>query len=363
MKNIRTGSRYLLSSLAILLAALLAAPAAGAAGLHHGSLPPRDRGTGSLHVRVVEQQRSHRLTKRLATTTSRHRRRPPPQPAPEPTPVPGPTPAPEPTPTPTPTPEPTPAPAPEPTPAPAPAPTPEPTPAPAPGTVLFSGSHIRDFYLNQSAPGGVTEVTDPAGSGQTVFKMTVSNSDVYPITPTENPRAQLLSPPTIQPGQEVWWSSKFYLPASFPSSVPGWLNLLEGPYGAPFNGSPPWQIQVSGSSLQWTRNKTYAWDVPWKTPLVKERWVNVLVHEKLASNGFVEMWIDGQLVSFFSSGGYNPAKVAPTTHLNMATLDSSNNGAGNSIILQSYRELGMFPSVTVYEGPLTIGTTRASVGG
>ncbi|HWN73658.1 MAG TPA: heparin lyase I family protein, partial [Solirubrobacterales bacterium] len=145
-------------------------------------------------------------------------------------------------------------------------------------------------------------------------------------------------------------------------SVPGWLNLLEGPYGGPFNGSPPWQIQVVGNSIQWTRNKTYAWDVPWKMPLVKEKWVDVVVHERFGTNGYVEMWIDGQPITFFSGSTYNPAKVAPTSHLNMATMDSSNNGGANSIILQSYRKAGMFPSVTVYEGPLTIGKTRAAVG-
>ncbi|MGN6557231.1 MAG: heparin lyase I family protein, partial [Solirubrobacterales bacterium] len=185
----------------------------------------------------------------------------------------------------------------------------------------------------------------------------------YPITPTENPRAQVMSPPKIEPGDEIWWHSSFYLPANFPSSVPGWLNLLEGPYGGPFNGSPPWQIQVVGNSIQWTRNKTYSWDVPWKMPLVKEKWVDVVVHERFGSSGFVEMWVDGQPVTFFSGGTNNPLHVAPTTHLNMATMDSSNNGGANSIILQSYRKAGMFSSVTVFEGPLTVGKSQASVVG
>lgn len=239
-----------------------------------------------------------------------------------------------------------------------------PTSEPSPSSeLLFSGSRIGDFWLNQSAPGAVTEVPDPAGGSRSVFKMTVADTDVYPITPTENPRAQLMSPPTIQPGDEIWWHSSFYLPAEFPSSVPGWLNLLEGPYGAPFNGSPPWQIQVVGNYIQWTRNKTYGYDVPWRMPLVKEKWVDVLVHERFGSSGWVEMWIDGQPITFFAGGTYNPSRVAPTTHLNMATMDSSNNGGPNSIILQSYRQAGMFSSVSVFEGSLQIGRTRASVGG
>jgi outer membrane biosynthesis protein TonB len=313
---------------------------------------------------------------RASRTKHRHGKE---QPAPEgptttePTPTPTPTPTESPstgggdTTTPTePAPEPAPAPAPSPEPAPEPTPSPTPTeePAPAPsGKVLFLGDQIKDFWLNQSAPSGMTEAADPAGSGQKVFKMTVSDADVYPVTPTENPRAQVLSPPAINSGEEIWWSSKIYLPGSFPSSVPGWLNLLEGPYGGPFNGSPPWQIQVVGNSIQWTRNKTYAWDVPWKMPLVKEKWINVVVHERFGSSGFVEMWINGQPITFFAGGTYNPSGVAATTHLNMATMDSSNNGGANSIILQSYRKAGMFSSVTVFEGPLTIGTSRSAVGG
>jgi hypothetical protein len=229
--------------------------------------------------------------------------------------------------------------------------------------LLFSGSSVGDFWLNQSAPNAVREVADPTGGAENVFNMTVADTDVYPITPTDNPRAQLVSPPSIESGDEIWWHSRFYLPGSFPSSVPGWLNLLEGPYGAPYNGSPPWQIQVVGNYIQWTRNKTYAWDVPWRMPLVKEKWVDVLVHERFGSSGWVEMWIDGQPITFFAGGTYNPSHVAPATRLNMATMDSSNNGGPNSIILQSYRQAGMFSSVSVYEGQLQLGSTRASVGG
>jgi len=217
--------------------------------------------------------------------------------------------------------------------------------------------------MNQSAPGAVSVVLDPAGSGQAVFRFDVDDSDVAPITPTNNPRAQLVSPAILEPGDEIWWSAGFYLPSSFPSSVPGWLNLLQGPFGPPFSGSPPWQIQVRDEKLQWTRNSTYGFDVPWQMPLVKNQWVDVMVHERFASNGFVEMWINGRQVTFFSGGTFNPNGVAPTTHLAMQLLNSSNDEGPNSLYLQSYREAGMFSSVTVYESPLRIGTARASVEG
>src|ERR1700761_8961838 len=58
------------------------------------------------------------------------------------------------------------------------------------GVTLFEGNQINDYAMLQEAPGAITEVPDPAGSGESVFKMTVSNNDVAPITPTDNPRAQ-----------------------------------------------------------------------------------------------------------------------------------------------------------------------------
>jgi hypothetical protein len=229
--------------------------------------------------------------------------------------------------------------------------------------VLFRAEHLSDFWLRQSAPGAITEAPDPAGSGQAVFKLSVGDGDVYPVTPTENPRAEMLSPPTIKAGDEIWFSSKFFLPADFPSSIPGWMNVMQGPYGEPWDGPPPWHIEVNGSSLRWTRNSTYDWDVPWQMPLVRNRWVSVIVHERFGPDGWVEMWIDGQQVTFFAGGSYNPNGVAPTQRLAMATMDSSNSASGNSVYLQSYRKAGMFASLTSYEGPLTIGRTRASVGG
>jgi hypothetical protein len=228
---------------------------------------------------------------------------------------------------------------------------------------LFSGSHINDFPLNQSAPGAVTEVPDPAGSGETVLQMTVKDTDVYPITPTENPRAQLVSPSIIEPGREFWWHSRFFLPANFPSSVPGWLTVLEGPYGPPFNGPPPWHIEASGSELHWQRNGTYNWDVPWRMPLVRNQWVDVLLHERFGTDGWVEMWINGQQVTFFESGNYNPNHIASTQRLEMKTMDASNNGGANSTYITNYRKAGMFETMTLFQGPLKLGTTRTAVGG
>jgi hypothetical protein len=237
---------------------------------------------------------------------------------------------------------------------------PTPTPAPAPSPeLLFDGSRLRNFWLKQAAPGAIAEVPDPAGSGQTVFRFTVGDEDELNISP--NPRAELLSPHTINPGDEIWWSAKVFLPADFPASTPNFVNLLQGPYGEPWAGTPPFSIKVEGGTLKWQRNSTYRWDVPWQMPLVRNRWVHFLIHERFGSDGWLELWVDGQPISFFSGDSYNPGRVAPTQRLAMKTMDSSNYAEPNSIYLQSYRKKGMFPSLTIYHGPLLIGTTRAAV--
>ena len=192
---------------------------------------------------------------------------------------------------------------------------------------------------------------DPAGGGETALQMTVDEADAYPVTPTENPRAQLLSPDLIEAGDEFWLQTKFLIPQDFPT-VRGWMSLVSI-YGAPFRGSSPWQIEVVGDELQWARNGTYGYDVPWRAPLVKGRWVTVLLHERFASDGWVEMWIDGQQVNFFGN----------TPRLAMQTMDSSNNGGANAAKIMQYRKAGMFDSASVYFGSLRIGTTRESVGG
>jgi hypothetical protein len=290
--------------------------------------------------------------------------------APSPTPAPSPptpAPAPTPSPSPAPTPAPTPAPVPTPVPVPAPQPTPAPTPVPPPAPslpiegILFNGDQLRDFAQLQSAPNAITETTDPLGSGESVLKMTVSERDVAPITPTENPRAQALSPSVVKANSEIWLSTKFMLPTNFPAKVNGWMSLVSI-YGAPFNGSSPWQIGISGDKLSWERNNNYKWDVPFEKPLERGRWITLLLHERFASDGWVEMWIDGKPVKFFSGNTYNPGKVAPTERLAMKTMDQSNNGGPNAAKIMQYRKAGMFDTATVYFGALKVGSTRAAVG-
>ena len=149
-----------------------------------------------------------------------------------------------------------------------------------------------------------------------------------------------------------------------------WLKLYEI-YGAPFDGTAPVGLSIrsfkgTGLGIGWQRNSTYGTDSPWVMPLVKNQWVTILTHERFATDGWVEMWVNGQRITFFDPSGfdyYNPNKEAPTQRLEMATMDSSNNESPNYAKISSYRDAGMFDSLSVYFSGLKIGTTRASVDG
>lgn len=221
----------------------------------------------------------------------------------------------------------------------------------------FDGRRIGDFWVNHSAPGAINEVPNPTGGSEDVFEMTVGDHDELQYS--GSPRAELLSPPVISAGDEFWLSTKFLIPTDFPS-VPGWMSLVSV-YGEPFAGASPWRIGITDNKLGWQRNDTYNYDVPWEIPIPKGRWVNITLHERFGSDGWVEMWVNGTPITFFSGGSYNPGKVSPTTRLSMQTMDSSNDGGVNSAKIMQYRQSGMFESASLYFGSLQLGTSRAQV--
>lgn len=228
---------------------------------------------------------------------------------------------------------------------PAPPPTEEP-PAETAGKVLFNGDQIKDFPgVQRAASDRITEVPDPLGSGETVFKFTVDDSDTI-ISP--NPRAQLESPTFVTNGLEFWWGTKVLIPANFPS-FNGWLTFMSV-YGPPFAGSSPWHLNSFGKTVEWEEH-------PWSQPLSdwKGRWVTVLWHAKFAEAGWAELWINGQQQTFTSCG---------CTRLNTALRNRTNSGGNNNLRISQYRQKGVIPGkATMYFGPVVAGTSRASVGG
>lgn len=211
----------------------------------------------------------------------------------------------------------------------------------------------------EAAPGAIEVVPDPLDGDDRVFRFTVEEGDVYPVTPTEDPRAQALLPSTIDPGEEFWLRTSIMVPDGFPS-LPGWMTLAQV-YGPPYAGASPWQIGVRGDQLMWQRNGTYGYDIPWQMRLPKRRWVEVLMHQRFAPDGWVEMWVDGERVTFFEAGSFNPNGEASTQRLAMATIDASNGEGPNHAKIMQYREAGMLDSATVFFGALKVGATRGAV--
>ena len=60
----------------------------------------------------------------------------------------------------------------------------------------------------------------PAGSGESVFQMTVNNKDVYPITPTENPRASFSRPKRSSPERNSGGARSSICPPTSPLRSP-----------------------------------------------------------------------------------------------------------------------------------------------
>jgi hypothetical protein len=221
------------------------------------------------------------------------------------------------------------------------------------GNLLFNGTALSKFsQIQDAAPDRMTQVRDPLGSGSRVFKVTVRDSDVYPLTPTMNPRAQAVSRGFIRPGMEFWLRHSVMFPRRFPSTVPGWLGLMSV-YGPPFRGSSPVAMMVRNRSLVLARGENYGYDNPWTMPLVKNRWINIMIHERFGADGWVDLYINGRRVRF----------VGHRWRLHMRTVDSANDGGPNHAKFSVYMQRGMFKSVTMYHSALRVGRTRASVGG
>jgi hypothetical protein len=208
------------------------------------------------------------------------------------------------------------------------------------GTKVFDGTHLSSWpHIDEAASDRVTEVPDPLGQLTTpVLKFSVNDSDT--ILGQPNPRAQITTNNFINEGNEVWWGGKILFPSTFPTpSNNGWISLASI-YGPPYAGASPAPIQVvkgvPDSSPTWgIINPTWTsryWGFPLSS--IKGKWMNYLVHEKFSTSGWMEVWVNGQLVM--------PRR-------NIATRDSSNDQGANYVKISFYRLKGLFPgTVTLY---------------
>lgn len=215
-------------------------------------------------------------------------------------------------------------------------------------------------YSKATAPAGAP----PPRQGQYAARFRVLDSDVAPCTSSENPRAELETPPSLfAPGDDRWEAWSIYVPLAHPqprcgSCENGAFFAFQEDYGAPFDGPPSlgWNLDFTSNPhrLRLDRGWQYDNDRPGSVPLTKGQWIDFLVHKKFANTisggGFVEAWVGGSPVVF---------EPCDCTRLPMQTMHSSQRTVG--FYLLAYRSRGLFSSFDLYVDAVRIGTSRAAV--
>jgi hypothetical protein len=228
------------------------------------------------------------------------------------------------------------------------------------GTVLFDGTYKKSWGLDQSATQSrVQNVADPTGITGNVLKFTTSQSDVYPLTPTANPRSQLVTPDTILKANQAFWESyEVYLPATFPvaGTYTGWLGLGSPFYGAPFNGTPSTGMAIDSGDFRWQANAYAAkpWQVLWQTPVTLAKWIRFTWFIKPSASGFAELYVNDQPVSVTYAGVKQNGAALPV-------IDPTDNVGPWASQLQVYYQANMLSSATVYFKNFKIATTQQAV--
>lgn len=225
------------------------------------------------------------------------------------------------------------------------------------GTVLFDGTSVSSWWLNQSAVASrVQMVPDPDGAANSAQEFTTYNTDVYPLTPTSNPRSQLDTPMTVlKPGNTYWESFEVYIPQSFTFLENGWVELETMVYGYPYAGTPPVGLSLETGRFRFQRS-SYGpdpWQVAWSAPVVKGQWYRFTWHFLFSAAGWVELYVnDAQQNLRQGTTSYE--------RLPINLLDATDDTGPWMSDEQLYYQLGMFPSASVYFKNYKIATTQAA---
>lgn len=238
--------------------------------------------------------------------------------------------------------------------------------APAQGEYVFNPGATEatpPWDLQQSAGDNRLEIVpDPLGNNRQVQKWTVLDNDVFPLTPTDNPRAQILSPDFWDNGEEYYVGISYYFP-SIPRSAlsdDNW-NSLGSVYGPPTEGASNGtflSIQHGGPngaapSFYMRINYPTIKNI-WTMPAVTGKWVDVIHRIKLSTSdavGFREMWINTGIG--FIKQALN-GSTAPYFHV---TMSPANDDGPNFVKQSQYRRKGMFSTMTSYSTPIKVATS------
>ncbi len=259
------------------------------------------------------------------------------------------------------------------------------------GVVLWNGDFstgdLSQYPKVAVDPADSADVVDDPilGPARKALKLTVSNTSPDPAQPgSPKHRAHAESPEMIGLTDDVYVGLSVLVPRDFPViHTPGDVGngiarqcALHSLYGAPYSGSSPQQIGITGAepdqALRLLRNGTYGYDNPWSLQTERGsaadmtgRWIDFVIHTRMSTDssiGFREQWVntgDGFVKQTFADG---------TTRLMMQTVDASNAGGPNYSKVQLYFNDDAFVSpenptgtASVYFADHRIGTSFDAV--
>jgi len=233
--------------------------------------------------------------------------------------------------------------------------------SPTTASLDFDGTPLGRWIEQVAAPNRIQVVPDPAGGSDDVLRVTADNVDVAPLTPTDNPRAELNTPMDIlKPDGRYWESYEVYVPTSFnvADSYDGWLSLGSPFYGSPFAGTPPIEMMIMDDEFLWgsNRDSQVPGTVLFRKPLVLGQWVRFTWHIFPSNNGFVELYVNNEPVVSTYNGSTGLGVDIPV-------LDETDDKGPWYAQLSVYYEYGEYPSVTLYFKNFRIASTLAAAAG
>jgi hypothetical protein len=230
-----------------------------------------------------------------------------------------------------------------------------------PRSTLFVRSNLA-AWVNQSAnPDRITRVRDPSGSADTALKFTAFNSDIAPLTPTDNPRAQLL---TRAPDSPFWESYEVYLPKSFPLSHTydnkpwnqgNFVGLGSPFYGAPWSGSPSTGLGIFNGRFRWQTNihAPAGSKILWQRTATRGRWTRFTWHIVPSTHGFAELYVDDRPARVTYNGKTQDGVDIPV-------IDATDYLGPWASQLAVYYAHNQFPKLTIYFKAFAIGLSQAA---
>lgn len=224
--------------------------------------------------------------------------------------------------------------------------------------LMFNGSKKSSWWLDQSATlSRIQEVTDPATGVGKVLRFRTYNSDVFPLTPTMNPRSQLITPLHLSPGGRFWESYEVYVPKGFPvaQTYHAWISLGSPAFGEPYAGSPTAEVEIIDGHFRFQRNgfASHPWQIAWQTPLVLGRWVRFTWHVGFSSAGFTQLYYNNAPVELANGS-------SRSTTLSMPVIDASDSTGPWISQLCLYYQHNAFPDLTVYFKDFRLAKTEAA---